>query len=561
MPGLIQSLQGKDAGHLKIVAELWGLELVAPDARIGLQRLAPLLLVPEMVEEVALTLPPQAFAALEDLVKNDGRLPWALFTRRYGQVQEIGPGRRDRERPYAAPDTSPAEALWYRALIAREFFDTATGPQEFAYIPDDLLELLPVEGIEDSQPLGRPASPAERVYPVRATTRLIDDACTLLAALRVGLPVEQAKRFLACGVQSSYPIFPEALAALLSTAGLLDEQLQPLQEPTRNFLELPRGEALALLFSAWLRSATFNELLLLPELLAEGEWRNDPILARGAIMDFLSTIPGNIPGDEKPFWSLPAFISAIRQVYPDFQRPAGDYDSWFLRSRQSGEFLRGFENWEAVDGLLVRFIIAGPLHWLGLLDLAMPGEPAGGAPGIVSAFRFSEWAPDLLNQQAPEPLPGENEKILVTMDGRIQAPLRTPRAVRYQIARFCEWDDFDQKIYQYRLTPSVLGRARKQGLRIGQLLSLLRRHAQSVPPNLTKALEAWEQQGVQAALEKVTILRLSSPEILQMLRSSRAARYLGDPLGPAAVLVRSGAEDKVLAILLELGILGTFDSE
>jgi len=33
---------------------------------------------------------------------------------------------------------SPAEALFYRALLARAFFPTSDGLQEFAYIPDDL---------------------------------------------------------------------------------------------------------------------------------------------------------------------------------------------------------------------------------------------------------------------------------------------------------------------------------------------------------------------------------------------------------------------------------------
>ena len=343
MPGLVQSLQGKDTGHLKIIADLWGLELNAPDARVGLQRLAPQMLAPGLAEELAFTLPEQTFAALQDLLKNEGRLPWALFTRRYGQVREMGPGRRDRERPYAAQDTTPAEALWYRALVAREFFDTTSGPQEFAYIPEDLIELLPFEDEEDQQMLGRLASPGERVFPVRATTRLVDDACTLLAALRSGMSLEQSAPFLACGVQSSYPIFPEALVALLVASGLLDEQRQPLQDAVRQFLEAPRGEALAILFNAWLRSASFNELFILPELNVEGEWKNDPVLARRAILDFLSTVPGALPGDEKPFWSLAAFINSIRQTYPDFQRPSGDYDSWYLRSRDTGEFLRGFD--------------------------------------------------------------------------------------------------------------------------------------------------------------------------------------------------------------------------
>jgi hypothetical protein len=207
---------------------------------------------------------------------------------------------------------------------------------------------------------------------------------------------------------------------------------------------------------------------------------------------------------------------------------------------------------------LVRFILTGPLHWLGILDQALLEDPGNSSVQRASAFRFSEWGSDLLNQRPPQALPLETDKVQVTMDGKIRVPLRAPRPVRYQVSRFCDWEILDQGVYHYRLTPGALARARKQGLRVGQLLSLLRRHAQGVPPNVAKALEAWDIQGVQASLERATVLRLSSPDVLQSLRSSRAARYLGDPLGPAAVLIRPGAEEKVLAVLLELGYLGMF---
>jgi hypothetical protein len=76
-----------------------------------------------------------------------------------------------------------------------------------------------------------------------------------------------------------------------------------------------------------------------------------------------------------------------------------------------------------------------------------------------------------------------------------------------------------------------------------------------VPPALVKALERWEERGTEARLGRLVVLRLSSPGILQELRSSRAARFLGDPLGPTAIIVKPGARDKVLAALAEMGLL------
>jgi len=91
---------------------------------------------------------------------------------------------------------------------------------------------------------------------------------------------------------------------------------------------------------------------------------------------------------------------------------------------------------------------------------------------------------------------------------------------------------------------------------VSHLLALLRRHAPAVPPSLVKALERWEEQGTQARLEQLVVLRLSSPEILKELRASRATRFLGEPLGPTAIIVHAGAQQKVLVALAELGYLG-----
>ncbi len=144
-------------------------------------------------------------------------------------------------------------------------------------------------------------------------------------------------------------------------------------------------------------------------------------------------------------------------------------------------------------------------------------------------------------------------------DARLRAPRLVPRAARYQIARFCSWESAGEEAYSYRVTAASLARARDQGLRVGHLLILLRRHALTVPPSLAKALERWEEHGGEARLERALILRLRSPEMLQALRSSRAARYLGDPLGPTVIVVKPGAAEKVLAALAEMGYLGEIE--
>ena len=85
----------------------------------------------------------------------------------------MGAARRDRERPDLKP-SCPGEMLWYRALIGKAFFNLPPEPQEYAYIPDDLLEFLQPLSSQGVQPMGRPASPAETAHLLPASDAILD---------------------------------------------------------------------------------------------------------------------------------------------------------------------------------------------------------------------------------------------------------------------------------------------------------------------------------------------------------------------------------------------------
>jgi hypothetical protein len=537
MPDLLRTLEGHDLGFLKMVASTWRIELNAPDAATALPVLASTLLSRPLIAEMLEDLPEEAREALQVLLENEGRLPWSQFCRRFGEMRAMGPAKRDRERPDIKP-VSTVEILWYRALISKAIFNLPPEPKDYAYIPDDLIEYLHPLGAERIIPIGRPASPAECAHPLQATDQIIDHACTLLAGRRMN--AEPQSIFL-----SESPISPLYLSELLRAAGLVDYMGFPLPDAVRSFLEASRGEALALLANAWLHSESFNDLRLLPGLKFEGEWVNQPLQTRQAILEMLSQLP------QDTWWSLPAFVNGVRDRRPDFQRPAGDYDSWFIRKEGADTFLRGFSSWDVVDGALLRFIITGPLHWLGIIDLAAPDTKA--AP---TAFRPSAWATALWHGNPPGGLPQEKAPVRVSSDGRLVLSNLTPRWVRYQVARMCQWESASGSEYRYRLAPSSLEQAQQQGLRPVHLITLLRKFAAGpLPPDLIEALERWEKLGVQAVIEPAVLLRVSSPEILAALRKTRAARYLGETLTPTIVLVKPGGAAALRSALVECGYL------
>lgn len=544
MPDLARSLQGKDLGHIRIIARLWGIELRAPDARTALPGLVKAMLQPEQVQAMLAHLSEEERRALDDLSAERGRMPWTLFMRRYGEIREMGPGRRDREKPYQN-DASPAEALWYRGLLARGFFDTPKGAVEQAYIPDDLKILLPTPHDKPDSLDVRPAASAERGHKLYANDRIIDHACTFLAALRLGVEEDRLDSMVRDWSKTlPVELTVRSITSLLEATGLVDSAGMPEPEAARLFLESSRAESLALIARSWLHSESFNELRQVPGISSEGEWQNDPPGTRQAILEMLPS------PEERVWWSLNSFVSSVKAAAPDFQRPAGDYDSWHLRDRSTREFLRGVENWDRVEGELLRYVITGPLYWLGILDLAASQEGSA-----VSAFRFSRWASDLLEGSPPSGMESEVEPLLAFSDGRIQAPRLSPRAVRYQVSRFCEWLGEAPDRYFYRLSPASLQRAQDQGLRVDHLLALLRRHVKTLPPALVTALKRWDQTGAKARVDAVVVLRVSSPEVLQELRLSRVGRFLGDPLGPTAVIVQRTAVDRVVQALFAMGYL------
>jgi hypothetical protein len=545
MPDVFDSLLKQDIGHLRIIAELWGLELKSTEVDTAREELAISLLDPGLLAEIIDSLSPEADSAITALVTSGGRIPWPTFTRKYGDIREAGPGKRDRQKLYLHPE-STTEILYYRGLLARAFFETKKGPQEFAYIPDDLLSLLnhkereaeeEKDESEDTEPLGRAASPGEKGQEIPSNDFILDDATTLLAALRLGIEPPQTK------------IPTKFLQALLQSAKLIKGST-PQPEPVKAFLEATRAESLASLQNAWMESESLNELRLMPGIICEGEWTNQPQETREFLLNLMDAIP------EGKWWSLNALIRDVKQKYADFQRPAGDYDSWFIKRESDGQYLRGFSSWDQVDGALIKYIITNILHWLGQVDLcAAEGALEPTSFRIISSLAISK----------------EDKKLHISSQGVISVPRLAPRVVRYQVSRFCEWDagrvarsdsagrietQPKDDVYRYRISTNSLTKAKEQGLKVEHLLALLTKHADAgIPPTLIKALKRWEANGTEARVQTQVILKVSRPEVLEEMRKSKAAKFLGEVLSPTTVIVKSGAIQKVMESLTELGLL------
>ena len=536
MPNLKTTLSNLDPGFLRIVADFWGIEEKIPITNL-VKNLMEAMTDDSQFDEMWETLPNQARQAWLELSKKNGKISWSDFIRHYGDINEIGQGKIERERKYLKKGTT-TEYLWYRGLLFRAFFKDKGEPQEFAYLPDEFILLLK-KSIPPTVSTASPGKPFHFSYApklVAANDHILDHACTLLAALRAGLDAEKSCHF-------NIPV--HFLIELLKSADIVDEAHQPKTGETKRFLETGRAQGLLQLFICWEKSETINELFLIPEIKCEGKWKNQPKTARENLLKMVKEIP------IQEWWDLDAFIADVRQQQPDFLRPSGDYDSWIIRNRSSGEYLRGFANWDKVEGHFIRHLITQWLRWLGAVDLGFSEDSE-----TIQAFRLTTWSKFLFNHQFVPNLAKENEKVIIRSNGSILCPPLTPRAVRYQIARFCEWREEKIDGYHYFLSASAMQKAEMQNLQTGQLITFFKRNARMpIPPTFYKAITQWKQFHLQAKFETGVLLKVTDASILDELEKSSAKRFLLERVNPTMMLVKPGGEKVIQHTLMEIGYL------
>jgi hypothetical protein len=542
MPPLGRTLQDYDLGHLRVIAELWGLDMPGGRAAEAAEALARRMLDSGEVADVLEALPEESRLALDDLATR-GRVPLTELQLRFGPLRRTGPGRRDREQPWR-DRTAVLDALWYRGLIGLAFFETPTGPREFAFIPDDL-----------AAQLARPRPPGPSLVAASPPSHVLagggaaDDVVTLLAALRrrpsrtTDLPPARAAAL------RPYLIHPDSLdmlvALLREMAVVVLSPLRPDPETTRRLLRSERGEIESSLRTAWLHATGFNDLAHIAHLLPpKSGWPNQPVPARTALEGMLGAL------EREVWYPIDAFLDHVRQTQPTFLRPGGDFDSWYLRERSSGRFLRGFENWETIDGAYLRFVLAGPLYWLGSVDL-------GGDEGDERPTRFR-----LRNPASSVDRTGEAPSLTapaarVAADGRVFFPAGASLPHRYQVARFCDWIRRDATGFLYRLTPRALAAAQTQSLENNRVVRLLESAAHKpLPDNLQRSIGRWSQRGIEAVVESTLVLKTRDDATLRELRDDPAtARYLEEILGPRTARVRLRELDSLLAAAARRGLL------
>lgn len=537
MAGLKTTLANYDLDFLTRIARRWGVQISERDVESARLDLAARMLDASAFADLLRSLDDSASKAWDNLAQKGGKIPWDEFSRAYGQIRDYGPASREREEPDLHP-VGAAEVLWYAGLAGRAFLKTDAEPKEFFYIPDELLEFTKRSEKQGPRMRLRPSVNQKPKYIARAEALLPDRMTDMLAALRMQRQIPEE-------VWGVWQI-PELFAhQWLRAAGLVDEGMQPIPEALKEFFNASRGQVHTRLYQAWIGTSEINELRLLPGLLFEGTWQNDPISPRRLLIEILAAL------ESGTWWSISSLLTTIKETSPDFQRQAGDYEAWYIRELNSSNYLSGFENWERVEGALLTYLLCGPLHWLGIVSLARAG-----VDGKFTAFQLNEKMRPLLNGAELTINDEEDRQIKIRETLQVSIPNYTQRLLRYQVARFCELVNVFPKESLYSLRLGSLKKAEEQGLRLSQLLQLLEREkALAVPESLRRLEERWSQYGQEAVIEKVLLLRFTRADARTEFLKQAAGRFTLEELSPLSIVVNEKQLDGILRLLNELGIL------
>ncbi len=200
------------------------------------------------------------------------------------------------------------------------------------------------------------------------------------------------------------------------------------------------------------------------------------------------------------WYSQSELIEAFKATEPDFQRPTGDYDTWYIRKSNTQEFLKGFEQWDAVEGALLRFLLRGPLHWLQAVDIA---EPSAGDDYSIS---LSQWGAYWLGEEGlPQPHEAPRHALTAAENFTVNVPYGTPLSDRFRVERFAEWQE-SYPGYVYQIRKQSLQRAADEGISAARVIEFLQTHTRSVPDKVIRALLKFGETQ-QAAKSEVSTVR------------------------------------------------------
>jgi hypothetical protein len=330
-------------------------------------------------------------------------------------------------------------------------------------------------------------------------------------------------------------------------------RIKPEREAVRTWLQASPLKQTQFLQNAWRADPTWNDLWRIPSLAPQPTgWENSPLLARSKILSYLAreeTLSG-------AWLSLDGFITAIKRFDPDFQRPHGDYQSWYIYDLNH-QPLMGFEYWDHIEGALIRYILTHLLLLMGVINVGLSHKTA-----LPTSFQITPQGEGFLTNRLTTPPTSKKPLFLrVGPNFHVYVPQQASLYDRFQLARFAELVQREENRVVYHITQASVGQALRNGVTSDQMVAFLARVTNNQTPlKVVETLRTWGTRQGTAYLERTTLLRFKhESQVDEICQNPQLKPLLGEVIGPKAILVPSENTLEVRRILIELGYLSGSD--
>lgn len=366
------------------------------------------------------------------------------------------------------------------------------------------------------------------------------------------------------------------LRSLLTGLGVLTQQPGRGVEavPAPDFFARPPAERVSTALETWRQGDHFSEFLVMPaEAQPSARSGNFLIPAHPSVVKARNTVVSHVEDNAAEGWiSMAALTARIRRAdyefllrrqtqaqphYYDYgygYAPSHPYTAW---SNPMGLDFPGARDdaggWNLVEAGFIRAVVAGPLFWLGLVDLGWEGT----VEDMPTAYRLTALGRWLLADAECPPIPAEGGRVIVQPNLHIVALDPVADATLVALDHFAERLSAERAV-EYQLTRGSVYGGQRSGWDVPRIKAFLEEQTGTpLPGNVARTLDEWQAQHERIVIRPRVALAHGTPEWLDALAAGEktAALLSARPAPDVALLRDARALAPVTAALHERGVL------
>lgn len=203
------------------------------------------------------------------------------------------------------------------------------------------------------------------------------------------------------------------------------------------------------------------------------------------------------------------------------------------------------EGWLKVETGFIGAILAGPLFWMGLVDLGGKDTSAPASKGPPQAYRLTELGTWVLGIGAPVEIAEEGGRVVVQPNFQVMALEPVSDRVLGDLDEFAEAEGGDRALL-YRLTRASVYRGQRAGWDVPRIVARLEAlSAAPLPSNVRRSLDEWHALHNRIVIHRDAALLLSADAAVldELLSDPRLAGLVGRRVAPEIALPAGKANE------------------